>query len=333
MNSDYVTKETENTNKKKIIIVSIIAAAVVCAVCLLVFIKGGFVGGDVDEDKDEDIYNATVTAGEQIGETGESVLQIPDDTEADTQASQAESTNSADTETSEQTETLEQTSTSDRDLTEEVSASALPQTKEDILLFAVETVENTRDYSGKITASHTVDYDIKVTEVPGGNTVMSAVNKIIDSVAAPTDETLSFVGGTSDNQNGKTQKLLLPQDGDFYLYPDKVKSASIDTLDGDVVVTVTLLPESCTSTSVPTGHASSVGYLDVSSIDFGIIDFSDASVDYTETVIKLTVSDTGIVKLAEYEIPFTAAFNGKVMGFSATVKLNGKQHEIWNLSF
>lgn len=331
MNSDYVTKETDNTNKKKIIILSIIAAAVVCAVCLLVFIKGGFVGGDVDEDKDEDIYNATVTAGEQIGETGESILQTTDDTEVIT--SQAESTNSADSETSEQTETLEQTSTSDRTFSEEVSASALPQTKEDILLFAVEAVENTRDYSGKITASHTVDYDIKVTEVPGGNTVMSAVNKIIDSVAAPTDETLSFVGGTPDNQNGKTQKLLLPQDGDFYLYSDKVKSASIDTLDGDVVVTVTLLPESCTSSSVPTGHASSVGYLDVSSIDFGIIDFSDASVDYTETVIKLTVSDTGIVKLAEYEIPFTAAFNGKVMGFSATVKLDGKQHEIWNLSF
>lgn len=345
-NSTNNTENTENTGntentklprKRKIIItvaILIVIAVIVSAAVIFAsktFIKDGNEENTTENSsyENENISgnkNEENTEDENINQTN-TVKDESDETQTDT----ADNTEVSQTTPPETEGNTIEVATTQKSETPAVSNKDLPKDTKEIVNFVCEAVEKTRNQKTQAVAEHTVIYDIELTQVPGGDMIRSTVNGIVSSVAKPVSETLNFSNGTAKSSDGKTVKLLLPQSNDFYLSPDGVTSAEISE-DGDTVkVKLKLISEKCTSNTVPVQHASTVGYIDMSQINFGIIDFSDAEVIYPETVIEFTVNSDGYITKADYTIPFDAAFDGKVMGLSATVKFSGLQEESWEI--
>lgn len=324
---------TGNTNRKKVTVVAVLLVIAVIVSAIAIFALKTFTK---DDNKDSTTNNSSYENENISGNKNEENTENENTNQTNTVKDESDNTQTG---TADNTEVSQSTppetegnaieATTQKSETPAVSNKDLPKDTKEIVNFVCEAVENTRSEKTQAIAEHTVSYDIELTQVPGGDMIRTAVNGIVSSVAKPVSETLNFSNGTAKSSDGKTVKLLLPQSNDFYLSPDGVTSAEISE-DGDSVkVKLTLISEKCTSNTVPVQHASTVGYIDMSQINFGIIDFSDAEVIYPETVIEFTVSSDGCITKADYTIPFDAAFDGKVMGLSATVKFSGLQEESW----
>lgn len=207
-----------------------------------------------------------------------------------------------------------------------------PSSKEEILSFAADAVNKTKAFSGNMTVKHTQSFDIAITEVPGGNAVRKVANGIAESLVKPIDEKLTFNNGIAKGSDGEDLTMLLPMNSSFALTVDGVKSADIKAVNGNTVVTLTLVEETGTINSSPKHHSVSVGQMDVKSVDFGPVKMKKFDVNYYATTVTFTINPDGYVVNAVYDVPFKVDCTGSLFSYDANVKLEGKQYEVWTIT-
>lgn len=231
-----------------------------------------------------------------------------------------------------ETETTQRNET--QTLPEEVTDETLtvPETKEEIVSFVSTAVNKTKEYKGSMTVNHSQKYEVDITDAPGGKPVQKIANAVAEGIAKPIDETLTFRNGVAKGSDGENLSMLLPLNKPFTLSYEGVENASVDVVNGNIVVTLTLKAEKSSINEAPTCHAGSVGYVDLTSVDFGPLQMTDFDVDYYCSVIKFTVNRDGYVINAVYDIPFNVDCTGEIFGVSADVKLEGRQYEVWTIT-
>lgn len=203
----------------------------------------------------------------------------------------------------------------------------------EILEFVTDAVTKTKAYTSQVTVNHKESFSANVTKAPGGALIKNTANGIIESVVKPTDEVLTFNGGTTVNSEGETVPLLLPKRGAFTLKQDGVASATAKKSGSDIVVKITLVKEVGTLTEHPKHQAASVGYLDASDVDLGPVTLNYLNITYIGSTIDITINSKGYVTNAIYKIPIHVECEGKAFGMTAQVECEGEQSETWKINW
>lgn len=205
--------------------------------------------------------------------------------------------------------------------------------KAETLKFLTDAMNKSRAVTTTVNVHHTENFSFNVTEVTGGDVVKNLANKIIGSVAEPSDENLVFNGGKATNSEGEVVPLLLPKKGNFSLDEAGCTAISASKSGNDTVIKITLIKESVDMTGVPKYNASSCGYLDVGSLDLSIITITSFNIDYQGTTLTITVNGDGFVTKAAYHVPLALDAAGKSGFISAVVKANGYEDEVWEVNW
>lgn len=210
-------------------------------------------------------------------------------------------------------------------------AAPSAMTNQQILDLLTDSVNKTKAYSGSLTVQHSESFDANVTECTGGSLVAKVVNSLMGMVVKPTDETLSFSGGTAVNSEGETVTILLPQKGNFRLQMSGISAISAYADGANTVVSVTLVPEAVGMYETPTANAAGVGFLDVASLDLSFIEVTKADIQYRGSTIKAVINPNGYVTYAEYTIPLHVEGAAGIGPINGSAVFDGMQTEIWSL--
>lgn len=212
-----------------------------------------------------------------------------------------------------------------------VNASAM--TKSEILTILTNAVNKTKAYTGAVTVKHVESFNANVTECTGGSLVVTAANALVGMVLDPTDETLSFSGGTAQNSEGETVTILLPQKGNFTLPMSGIKSISASANGNETVINVTLVEESVGMYDKPAYNAAGVGILDVSTLDLSILEITSADIVYTGSTIEAHIRPDGYISYAKYTIPMHIEGAAKSGVISGSAVFDGMQTETWQFNW
>ncbi len=202
----------------------------------------------------------------------------------------------------------------------------------EILAMLTQAVNKTKSYSNTLTVNHKETFDANVTECTGGSTVASIANSVVSSIAAPSDEVLTFNGGTATDSEGETVTILLPQKGEFRLTMDGIKSITATQSGDETIVYVTLVEETVDHTVFPAANAAGVGYLDLSTLDLGVLSIDNATMVYPGSTIEAHIRPDGYVSYAQYTISMDVRVNTKGL-IKATVAFEGMQTETWDFNW
>lgn len=203
----------------------------------------------------------------------------------------------------------------------------------EVLKFTTEAVNKTKAYNQKITVDHEEAFDVRVTKAPGGALIMNTADKIIASVAKPSQEVLTFTNGRTTNAEGENVPLLLPKRGEFALTADGISKAYAKKQGNDTVIHIQLKKEVGTLTDHPKHHAASVGYLDAADVDLSGITLNYLNITYTGTTIDMVINSDGYVSSVDYKIPIHIAVEAKLMGATVAGECEGSQSENWKINW
>ncbi len=202
----------------------------------------------------------------------------------------------------------------------------------EILAMLGDAVNKTKAYTSTLSVKHVETFDANVTECTGGSTVASIANSVVSSIAAPTDEVLTFNGGTATDSEGETVTILLPQKGNFRLTMDGIKTITATKNGDEIVVKVTLVEETVDHTVFPTFNAAGVGYLDLSTLDLGVLSIDTANMIYPGSTIEAHIRPDGYVGYAAYTIPMDVSVSTKGL-IKANLAFEGMQTETWQFNW
>lgn len=207
-------------------------------------------------------------------------------------------------------------------------------TTAEILKFTTDAVTKTKAYTNNVTVDHEEAFDVRVTKAPGGKLVMDTADRIIASVAKPSQEVLTFTNGRTTNAEGENVPLLLPKRGAFTLTESGVATAYAKKSGSNTIVHIQLVKEVGTLTDHPEHHAASVGYLDASDVDLGstvVLNYLD--ITYTGSTIDMVVNSDGYVASVDYKIPIHIEVEAKILGITAGGECEGSQSETWKINW
>ena len=194
-------------------------------------------------------------------------------------------------------------------------------------------VNQTRAYTGNLTAGHKETITATLTKAPGGALLQSIANPIIESAIKPTDETLTFVNGQAVDSEKETVPILLPKKSAFSLDANGVASATARAEGTDTVVEIALVKEVGTLETAPQYNATSIGYLNAGMVDLSAVTLTACDITYPGSTMKLRINQSGYVVTADYSVPFVVEAAGKAMFISAEVTCEGSDSESWVLNW
>lgn len=203
----------------------------------------------------------------------------------------------------------------------------------EILAMLTTAVNKTKAYGGNVTVRHSESFVADVTECTGGNLAVTAANAIVGMVLDPTDETLSFSGGSAVNAEGESVTILLPQKGQFSLTISGISNISASNEGENIRINVTLVPEQVEIYEIPAANASSIGYLDIGSLDISILEVTSSDINYTGSTISAVINPEGYISYAEYTIPMHVEASAKSGVINGSAVFDGKQTEIWSFNW
>ncbi len=205
-------------------------------------------------------------------------------------------------------------------------------TTQEIVTFLSNAVNKTKAYTGTVTVDRHERFGVTVDSIkPNLPGFQQLANSIIPKIVEPTDETLTFNGGTAVNTDGETIPLLLPKRQAFSLSPAGVKSASAKKQGNDIVINVTLIAETGTKTEKPYYTSNTAGYLNLDDFDMSVVKVETMDVGYPGTTLQITVNRNGYVTAADYNIPITLAASGSALGIPGSFTCTGYQTEAWEI--
>lgn len=196
-----------------------------------------------------------------------------------------------------------------------------------------EALDKTRAYQGNITAVVTEGFDAKIKDAhPGGALTELLADNVVKLVGSEGQQTLNFSGGSAVNADGEAVPVLLPQRTSFSLPEEGVADAKIEKSGQKLHIKITLVPETVSMGQIPKYNASSVGYLDTSSMDFKIVTISRVDITYTGSVIDAVIGADGYIESVTYTINMSTYAELSGMGISGYGTLEGAQTEKWTLT-
>ena len=205
-------------------------------------------------------------------------------------------------------------------------------TTQEIVTFLSNAVNKTKAYTGTVTVDRHERFGVTVESIkPNLPGFQSLANSIIPKIVEPTDETLTFNGGSAVNTDGETIPLLLPKRQAFSLSPAGVKTASAQKRGNDIVINVTLIEETGTTTEKPYYTSNTAGYLNLDDFDMSVVKVETMDVGYPGTSMQIVVNADGYVTTADYNIPITLAASGSALGIPGSFTSTGYQTEQWEI--
>lgn len=206
-------------------------------------------------------------------------------------------------------------------------------TTAEILKRAGDAINQTKQFKGQLSVTHSESFVANVTECTGGSIVKSLATMMMGWVAKPVSEELSFSNGQAVNSESETVPLLLPKRGDFSLTESGLTSASVSISNNQYVIKLGIVPESVGMYDVPTHNAAGIGYLDVANYDISFLTVDSADITYKGSSIVLRINSQGYVTSAEYRIPLNVKGSGHRGSLSGSLTFDGEQTEIWKFNW
>ncbi len=174
--------------------------------------------------------------------------------------------------------------------------------------------------------------DVKVVDcsVPAA---VSLINNIISGIAGTEENDYSFAGGVTTA--GETMFACVPPENkDFFIGEDGVITATAKASGTDTVYTIVLIEENTTLTApAPVHNATTVGYLDIASLDLPTVTIATADMKYPGSTVEITVNADGKVTKLINKIPMSGKIGAKISFFEGDATIDGGQDETWTFTY
>lgn len=175
-----------------------------------------------------------------------------------------------------------------------------------------------------------IDVSVVDCSVPAA---VSLINNIISGIAGTEEADYSFANGTTTA--GETvYACITPESKEFYIAEDGVATATAKASGADTVYTIVLVEENTTLTApVPTHNATTVGYLDIASLDLPTVTIATADMKYPGSTVEITVNGDGKVTKLVNKIPMSGKIGAKISFFEGDATIEGGQDETWTFTY
>lgn len=175
-----------------------------------------------------------------------------------------------------------------------------------------------------------IDVSVVDCSVPAA---ISLINNIISGIAGTEEADYSFANGTTTA--GETvYACITPESKDFYIAEEGVATATATASGTDTVYTIVLVEENTTLTApVPTHNATTVGYLDIASLDLPSVTIATADMKYPGSTVEITVNADGKITKLVNKIPMSGKIGAKISFFEGDATIEGGQDESWTFTY
>ena len=85
--------------------------------------------------------------------------------------------------------------------------------------------------------------------------------------------------------------------------------------------------------SVTTDNATTVGYLDIASLDLPSVTIATADMKYSGSTVEITVNADGKVTKLVNKIPMSGKIGAKISFFEGDATIEGGQDESWTFTY
>ena len=316
-------KSYADKNRKYNIALGIIAAALgIVLIFIVILIVTSFTGNSSGVTNTDPLAVAPVVT---------TALQTPVDSAAVTAVQQAPAATPA--ETTAPGAAVTQAPAAAAATTQAAQSDPSTWTVQEIISYTVAAVNNTKAYTGAVSCQHSEGLDGGITSITGGSVVQNIANSVIASIAAPSNETVNFSNGVGTTSEGEQINLLLPNNKPFALDAGGVASATAVQNGENVDVTITLISESVDKNTPPTYNSSTIGFLDIGSLNISGVTIDTANVTYSGSTLQYSIMPNGYVKSAVYKMPIHIEGSGKATLIPATLVVDGVENESFNFNW
>lgn len=212
------------------------------------------------------------------------------------------------------------------------SNSKKPSTKEEIATAFNDAMNKTKNMTQNCNAKQDTNVQISVVDcsVPR---LTGTVNNIVSGFTGPESNDYAFVNGvTSDGVT--LLSVLPPSNKETSITADGISVAnSEDYGDGGYKLTITLVPETGSLDVIPPYHSSSVGYLDIASLDIPMVTITKADMTYTGATVTICVNKDGLLDSYDCKFPMTGSGEAKALGATGTASFEGSMDETWTFNW
>lgn len=216
--------------------------------------------------------------------------------------------------------------------TEDQSGSKKPESKEEIAAAFNDAMNKTKNMTQNCNAKQDTNVQISVLDcsVPR---LTGTVNSIVSGFTGPESNDYAFVNGvTSDGTT--LMSVLPPSNKETSITADGISVAnSEDYGDGGYKLTLTLVPETGSLDAIPPYHSSSVGYLDLGSLDIPMVTITKADMTYTGATVTVCVNKDGLLDSYDCKFPMTGSGEAKALGATGTASFEGSMDETWTFTW
>lgn len=162
---------------------------------------------------------------------------------------------------------------------------------------------------------------------------ISLINNVISGIAGLEESDYVFTNGATTA--GETPFACIPPENkEFILNEAGVLSAEAKTSGTDTVYTAVLVEESTTlAAPAPVYNATTVGYLDIASLDLPTVTISTADMKYPGSIVEITVNADGKVTKLVNKIPMSGTVGAKISFFEGSATIEGGQDENWTFTY
>lgn len=212
------------------------------------------------------------------------------------------------------------------------SGSKIPEGKEAIAAAFNDAMNKTKNMTQNCNAKQDTNVQINVVDcsVPR---LISTVNSIVSGFTGPESKDYAFVNGvTSDGTT--LMSVLPPSNKETSITADGISVANSEEYgDGGYKLTLTLVPETGSLDAIPPYHSSSVGYLDLGSLDIPIVTITKADMTYTGATVTICVNKDGLLDSYDCKFPMTGSGEAKALGATGTASFEGSMDETWTFTW
>lgn len=227
-----------------------------------------------------------------------------------------------------------------KDTTKAENADPSSLSKEQIIAKMSDAINTAK--ASNVTATKNEKVTINLTDL-SVQSLMSTVQKVMDSLAGEETETYTFANGLANGTDAdgkavenKPVNEVMPPKAAFGIAPEGVVQATA-TKDGDnTVYKIKTVEESTTKDSpIPQYSAAVYSYLDLMSIDIPVpgVAITEANMHYPGTEVTATVAPDGKLMKLDYNMPMDGTGVAKIVVTSGTASFEGSDVESWTFQY
>lgn len=216
------------------------------------------------------------------------------------------------------------------------SSSSIPSGNAEIAAAYNKAINDTKNYTGSVHLNKVSTVAITITDCPGGDSVKSIVQGVVDRYATTSTKDIDYNNGT-DPDGGKLYNRITPGDRDSALTEAGIANATC-VADGDgYKMSITLVSEKATfdgtNTVNPSHHESCLDPLNLATLDVSPITITNADMTYPGATLEVTVDGQGRMTLFSVKLPLSGSGTGGMTFIKATVGLEGSLDDVYTFTY